>query len=90
MNGKAQMVKAYAEKFGVTKKSAETTIDNVMEVMTDLIADGGVKVVGQFTISVKESKARDYKTPKGETVHKDAHKTLKIKVGSDLDKRING
>ena len=92
MKGKVQLVADYAEKFGVSKKEAETAIDRTVEVIKDsLLNDGGVKFVGLFTIDTATRSARDYKNPAtGETVHKDSCKTLKIKVGSNLSKELNG
>ena len=90
VSAKKDLIKAYAEKFGVSKERAGETIDNVMEVMCEAITNGGVKLTGKFTIKVAKRKERDYKNPStGEVIHKEAHNTLNIKTGSEMSKAIN-
>jgi DNA-binding protein HU-beta len=91
-SGIKECASAYAEKVGCSKAEAERTVKNVIDVIGQQIVDnGGVQFVGVFSIEVKERAAHEGRNPKTkEAITIPAHKTLKLKVGSALNKAING
>jgi nucleoid DNA-binding protein len=90
VSSKKDLINVYSEKYGVSKKAAEESVNNVLEVLTEAIENGGVCIKEQFTIKLTERKGRDFKNPKtGEMTHKDDYNTLTIKVGSKMKESIN-
>lgn len=83
---KAEFVKRFAERAGVSQKAAERSVDDFMNTLEDVISDGdGVRFVGKFSISVEERAARNGRNPQtGETVKIPASKVVKFKVGQQF------
>lgn len=92
MLNKNDLVENYAEKFGTTKAAAKEAINNTIEVMVDsLIDDTGFKLTGLFTLESVTRKGRDFKNPQnGKMMHKDDYRTLKVRLGTELKKALNG
>lgn len=91
MNTKKELIQRLATNRGISKKDAEIYVNSVLYAMTGCIADGGLKITGLFSIVPAVRKARDYKNPKtNEVVHKEDCKTLKFKIGNELNKLISG
>ena len=90
VSGIKDLSKAYAKKYGCTNLEAEAAVKKVMAVFVDAIADGGVSVMGQFSIELAHRAERTGRNPAtGETHTIPASVGLKIKCGKYLKTRLN-
>ena len=92
MVNKNDLARTYAKVNGVTIKEAEDTISKVFNVMrTAIVNDGGIKVVGAFTLKVKQREARTGVNPTTkQPVNVPAKKVVKFTIGATLDNALNG
>jgi len=78
-----------AQQNGISKAEAERQMRDCVEVIASKCAEGGVSFKGVFTIKQKMQKGRSGVMNGKEWTSPDK-KTLSIKVGSDLDREMNG
>ena len=88
---KTQLVDAIVEKTGMTKKSAEATLDATITAIGDALAKGdSVQLVGFGTFAVKARAAREGRNPRtGEVVKIAASKIPAFKAGKTLKDKVN-
>jgi DNA-binding protein HU-beta len=81
---KSELIKAAAEKAGVSAAVAAKVIDAALEASVAAVKKGeGVQLVGFATVSVANKAARKAKNPRtGEVLNIPAKKVVKIKAGS--------
>ena len=88
---KTQLVAALAEKMDSDKKSAQSALDAVTEVITETVADGGAVTlpnVGKFYC--RERPKRMVRNPAtGEQIEKDADKVVKVTIAKALKDTVN-
>lgn len=77
-----------AQTRGISKAEAEGIMKDVVEVLGTKCAEGGVSFKGVFTIKQKVQKGRSG-SMNGKEWKTEDKVTLKITVGSDLDKELN-
>ena len=84
-----ELLSAVALKAGVEPKEAEKVFEAVFEVLSDEIANGGVRVNGFGSFKVVERKARVAKNPRtGAEVKVPAKKVVGFKVADCLKERL--
>ena len=82
---KKELLAAIAKKAGVSADAAAKVYDATMAVLTDEIANGGVRVDGVGTFKVAKQAARVCKNPRtGEKINVPAKKVVKFKAASSL------
>lgn len=88
---KSELVAALAEKTGATKKSAETSLNALVEVITDeLKNDGKIQLVGFGTFEVRKRAARKGRNPQTkEEIKIPASKAPIFKAGKALKDTVN-
>lgn len=88
---KSELVAALAEKTGATKKSAETSLNALVEVITDeLKNDGKIQLVGFGTFEVRKRAARKGRNPQTkEEIKIPASKAPVFKAGKALKDTVN-
>lgn len=86
--GMKECVEALAMKRGISKVEAQNVLNDVLDVMCDKIVDGGVSFKGKFTIKKKLQKGRKGVFNDKEWSTEDKY-ALSIKVGTDLDAKMN-
>ena len=88
---KAQLVAALADKMGSDKKSANTAVDALSEIITaEVIAGGAVTIPNVGKVSCRERKARMVRNPAtGEQIHKPADKVVKMSIAKALKESVN-
>lgn len=86
--GVTDCIEKYAMARGITKTQAEIEFKTALEVIADACVEGGVAFRGLFTIKQKTLKGRESKM-NGVSYFTEDKKALKIKVGSDLEARLN-
>lgn len=76
---------------GETKKRSEEIIKKFLDIVEDELAAGGsVKLVGHFSLEVKERKARKGRNPQtGKEIHIPEKKAVKFSVGKALAEKVN-
>lgn len=81
---KSELIKAAAEKAGVSAAAAAKVIDAALEAAAEAVKKGeNVQLVGYATISVAERAARQAKNPRtGAVVDVPAKKVVRIKPGA--------
>ena len=88
---KTQLVAALAEKMDSDKKSAQSALDAVTEVITETVAEGGAVTlpnVGKFYC--RERPKRMVRNPAtGEQIEKDADKVVKVTIAKALKDTVN-
>lgn len=84
---KTELVKAMAEKAGLSKKEAEAALSAFLETAVETAKAGeALSLTGYMTMKVAEKAAKDCRNPKtGETVHVPAKKVVKVKLGKAFD-----
>jgi len=89
--GKTELVNYCAESCNITKKAATETIENIITVITDILASGNsISLPGFGTLNVKDTAARVGRNPKtGEEVKILASKKVTFKAGKNLKDAIN-
>ena len=88
---KGELVAALAAKTGSTKKSAEASLDALVEIATAELKKGGkVQLVGFGTLEVRKRAARKGRNPQtGEEIKIAASKNPKFKPGKSFKDMIN-
>ncbi len=88
---KTELIANVANKADVSKKEAEATVNAVLSVITDTLADGEkVQLVGFGTFEVRAREARTGKNPRtGETIKIAASKVPAFKAGKALKDIVN-
>lgn len=88
---KADLINAIAERGEYTKKDAEKALKNVIDTISDSLANGEkIQLIGFGTFEVRERKAKDSKNPRtGETIHCKAKKAPAFKAGKALKDAVN-
>ena len=88
---KAQLVSALAEKTGADKKAAGSTIEALVEIVSDEVAAGGAVTLpglGKFYCRARpERMVRNPAT--GEQMKKDADRVAKVTIAKALKDRVN-
>ena len=86
-----ELVEKMSKATGETKKRSEEIIKKFLDIVEDELADGGsVKLVGHFSLEVKERKARKGRNPQtGKEIHIPAKKAVKLSVGKALAEKVN-
>ena len=81
---KSELIKAAAEKAGVSAAAAAKVIDAALEAAVEAVKKGeGVQLVGYANIAIVNKAARKAKNPRtGEVVNIPAKKAVKIKAGA--------
>lgn len=87
---KKELVKAIAEKMGITQKDTMAVIDAMTDVVTDeLLKGNAVKIPSLVTLEPQDVEARTARNPRtGESVSVDAHKKVKAKVSKTLKDKV--
>ncbi len=88
---KGELVAALAAKTGSTKKSAESSLDSLVEIVTGELKKGGkVQLVGFGTLEVRKRAARKGRNPQtGEEIKIPASKAPAFKPGKALKDAVN-
>ena len=88
---KGELVAALAAKTGSTKKSAESSLDSLVEIVTGELKKGGkVQLVGFGTLEVRKRAARKGRNPQtGEEIKIPASKAPAFKPGKALKDVVN-
>jgi len=83
---KSELIKAMAEKGGVSKKDTEAVLNAFVDVVTDALKNGdSVQMIGFGSFEVVERAAREGRNPaSGEPMKIDASKAPKFKAGKAL------
>ena len=86
-----ELVEKMSKATGETKKRSEEIIKKFLDIVEDELADGGsVKLVGHFSLEVKEKKARKGRNPQtGKEIHIPAKKAIKFSPGKGLIEKVN-
>ena len=81
---KSELIKAAAEKAGVSAAAAAKVIDAALEAAVEAVKKGeGVQLVGYANIAIVNKAARKAKNPRtGEVVNIPAKKAVKMKAGA--------
>lgn len=89
---KKDIINNLAAKTGLTKKSAESYLNAMIECFEDAcVNDGGVQITGVVTIGTKINKSRTVINPKTKKPMQTAEsKSLFIKTGKALKDKLNG
>ena len=89
---KTQLVAALAEEMGSDKKSANTALDAVINIITREVSNGGaVTLPGVGKIYCRERPERMVRNPAtGEQMKKPADKQVKVTVAKALKDSVNG
>ena len=88
---KSELIEAVAAATELPKKRAEEVVNCIFGAMTDsILREERIEIRGFGSFSIKHYKAYKGRNPKtGETVHVDAKKSIKFKVGKELRERVN-
>ena len=89
---KADFINAIVDKTGVTKATASTLLNAVIESITDSVCDGKkVTFSGFGTFERAERKARMGRNPRtGEEIEIPAYSTLTFSISKGLKDKLNG
>lgn len=89
--GIKECVEALAQKRGISKVEAHSIMNDVVDVMTEKIKEGGVSFKGKFTIKTKVRKGRTGKCKfnGGKEWKTEDTTVLSIATGSELDNELN-
>lgn len=90
-SGIKDCVKSYASKTGCTLAEADKAMRTAVEVIKDeIINNGGVAFIGNFSIEVVQRKEKKGVNPSTGQYHIiPAHRTLKLTVGKQLKEELN-
>ena len=90
MSGIKDLARAYSKKYGCSIAEAEVQLKKALSVFTDAIVDGGVSIIGDFTIERVCRKERIGRNPATkEEFLIPPTVSLRIKCGKLLKKRLN-
>ena len=89
---KTDLVRATADKSGLSQKDAGAALDAVTAAIVDALASGdSVQLPGFGTFSVRERAARTGRNPAtGESIQIAASKNAGFKAGKNVRERLNG
>lgn len=87
---KSQLIQMIAEKNGLSKKDAETYLDSLVELLTDLMKKGEkVNITGFGIFKVADRKAREGRNPRtGETIQIPASKKMRFTPSKVLKEAV--
>lgn len=90
MMNKSELVKAAAEKSGLTLKDTEKALNALTESVTAALANGEkVQLTGFGTFEVRERAEREARNPRtGETLKVEASKVPAFKAGASLKNAV--
>lgn len=90
MMNKSELVKAAAEKSGLTLKDTEKALNAITESVAAALANGEkVQLTGFGTFEVRERAAREARNPRtGETLKVEASKAPAFKAGASLKNAV--
>ncbi|MDR1648299.1 MAG: HU family DNA-binding protein [Zoogloeaceae bacterium] len=88
---KTELVKALAEKGGISLVAAGDALDNFLEIVTNTLASGdSITLVGFGAFSVAERAARKGRNPQtGKEINIAASKAVKFSAGAKLKAAVN-
>lgn len=88
---KSQLIKAVAERSGISQSSARDAFDAMINVIADELGRGGsVSVPGFASFSVQDRPAREVRNPfDGTTISKPADRVAKVKLSKSFSKNLN-
>ncbi len=89
---KSDLIAAVAAKTGETKKSAEASINAIIDVIAETLASGDkIQLVGFGSFEVRQRAARKGRNPQtGKEMKIDAKKAPVFKAGKALKDAVNG
>ena len=89
---KTQLVAALAEEMGTDKKSANSALEGITNLITREVSNGGaVTLPGVGKIYCRERPERMVRNPAtGEQIKKDADKVVKMTIAKALKDSVNG
>ncbi|WP_102109387.1 HU family DNA-binding protein [Oceaniglobus roseus] len=89
---KTQLVAALAEEMEADKKTANTALESIINIITKEVSAGGaVTLPGVGKIYCRERPARMVRNPAtGEQMPKDADKVVKMTIAKALKDSVNG
>ena len=88
---KTEFINYYAENYDTTKKAASEIVENMIDAVTNVLAEGDcISIVGFGTLGVKDRAARKGVNPKtGEEILIPAKKAVYFKAGKGLKEAVN-
>lgn len=88
---KTELVKAVAEKSGLSKKDADLAFASIIEVITETLVEGEkISIIGFGTFEVRNRAAREGLNPfTKEKIHIAASKAPAFKVSKALKQKVN-
>tara|TARA_Y100000590_G_scaffold313999_1_gene354965 strand:+ start:1411 stop:1683 length:273 start_codon:yes stop_codon:yes gene_type:complete len=88
---KNDLINNVADAAGISKSSAATAVDSVLDSISSALSSGGdVRLVGFGTFSVANRKATTGRNPRtGEAINIPASKSPKFKAGKALKDAVN-
>lgn len=88
---KLEFINYYSESHNTTKKAATEIVENMIETITEVLANGDdISIVGFGKIGTKERAGRVGRNPKtGEEIQIPASKSIYFKAGKLLKQAIN-
>lgn len=88
---KTELVEALAAKNGTSRAAAAEALDNLLEIVTETLADGDpIVLVGFGSFSVSERAARTGRNPQtGKAIKIAASKAVKFSAGAKLKAAVN-
>jgi DNA-binding protein HU-beta len=89
---KTQLVAALADEMGGDKKTANSALESIINIITKEVSGGGaVTLPGVGKIYCRERPARMVRNPAtGEQIKKDADKVVKMTIAKALKDSVNG
>ena len=90
-SGIKDCVRSYASKTGCSLAVADKAMRTAVEVIVDeIINNGGVSFIGNFSLEVVQKKERRGVNPSTGEIHTiPAYKTVKLTVGKQLKEELN-
>lgn len=87
---KSDLIQAVAEKSGLTKKDSASSVDAMLDGITESLAKGeSVQLIGFGTFEVRSRQAREGRNPAtGEAIKIKASKVPAFKVGKALKEKV--
>ncbi len=88
---KSELIAAVAEKAGISKKDAETTVSSLLDVIIENVANGEeIRIVGFGTFERRERKERTGSDPRtGEKITIAASKVPAFKPGKSFKEAVS-
>ena len=88
---KTQLVATFAEETGMDKKSANSALEALTNIITrEVVAGGAVTLPGLGKFACRERAARMVRNPStGEQIHKPADRVAKVTIAKALKDQVN-